>query len=215
MFLSKSITFGDEGLTNAATAHSVDELSGNDRFVEQLKAGDATAFDLLITRYSPDVYSLLFRLTRDTEEAADLTQDTFLRVLRSIRKFRGDSELKTWIFRIAINESRNRFRWWTRRKRGRTVSIDEPLTKDGPALANSLAGASEAPDERLIRRESRSRLERAIADLSPAFRETIVLCDIEGQSYQEIALILGISLGTVKSRIARARDELRKKLKDF
>ena len=215
MFFSRSITFGDEDL-NAVAARSADErLRADAQFIERLKNGDSLAYDLLITRYSGQIYGLLFRLTQDAEEAADLTQDTFLQVLRSIKSFRGDSELKTWLFRIAINESRNRFRWWKRRRRESTVSLDEPPVHDGVPLNETLADATEDPEQALMRRQERERLERALNDLPLPFREVVVLCDIEGQSYQEIASILKINIGTVKSRIARGREEMRKRLKDF
>ena len=215
MFFSRSITFGDEDLNAVAARPAGERLRSDAAFVERLKNGDSLAYDILVTRYSGQIYGLLFRLTQDAEEAADLTQDTFLQVLRSIRKFRGDSELKTWLFRIAINESRNRFRWWKRRKRESTVSLDAQPAHDGLPLNETLADNSEDPERALIRRQERERIERALNDLPLSFREAVVLCDVEGQSYQEIATILGINIGTVKSRIARGREEMRKRLSDF
>ena len=212
MFFSRSITFGDEDLNAVAARSAGERLRSDADFVERLKNGDSLAYDILVTRYSGQIYGLLFRLTQDAEEAADLTQDTFLQVLRSIRKFRGDSELKTWLFRIAINESRNRFRWWKRRKRESTVSLDAQPAHDGLPLNETLADAAEDPENALMRRQERERIERALNDLLPPFREAVVLCDIEGQSYQEIATILDINIGTVKSRIARGREEMRKRL---
>jgi len=215
MFFSRSITFGDEDLDAVAARPADERLRADADFVERLKSGDSLAYDTLVTRYSGQIYGLLFRLTQDAEEAADLTQDTFLQVLRSVRKFRGDSELKTWLFRIAINESRNRFRWWKRRKRESTVSLDAQPVRDGLPLNETLADSSEDPERALIRRQERERIERALNDLPLSFREAVVLCDVEGQSYQEIATILGINIGTVKSRIARGREEMRKRLSDF
>jgi RNA polymerase sigma-70 factor (ECF subfamily) len=215
MFFSRSITFGDEDLDAVAARPADERLRADADFVERLKNGDSLAYDMLVTRYSGQIYGLLFRLTQDAEEAADLTQDTFLQVLRSVRKFRGDSELKTWLFRIAINESRNRFRWWKRRKRESTVSLDAQPVRDGLPLNETLADSSEDPERALIRRQERERIERALNDLPLSFREAVVLCDVEGQSYQEIATILGINIGTVKSRIARGREEMRKRLSDF
>jgi len=215
MFFSRSITFGDEDLDAVAARPADERLRADADFVERLKSGDSLAYDTLVTRYSGQIYGLLFRLTQDAEEAADLTQDTFLQVLRSVRKFRGDSELKTWLFRIAINESRNRFRWWKRRKRESTVSLDAQPVRDGLPLNETLADSSEDPERALIRRQEHERIERALNDLPLSFREAVVLCDVEGQSYQEIATILGINIGTVKSRIARGREEMRKRLSDF
>jgi len=217
MLFSKSITFVEKDLENAAAAAGEEYAyaSAEQVFIENLRAGEAEAFDLLITRYSADIYALLFRLTQDPEEAGDLTQDTFLRAFRSIGKFRGDSELKTWLFRIAINESRNRFRWWKRQRREKTISLDEPLSESNRSIGDTLAGNSPNPEEVLLDDEYRRALYSALGSLPDIFREALVLCDIEGQSYQEIAVILEINIGTVKSRIARGREELRKQLRDY
>jgi len=123
--------------------------------------------------------------------------------------------LKTWLFRIAINESRNRHRWWKRRFRERTVSLDDTVGDTDITLHDTLADTSENPESSLLRRETEQALEAALISLPQSFREVIVLCDIEGQSYQQIAEVLGINIGTVKSRIARGREELRRRLKGF
>ena len=217
MLYNKSITFIEEDL-QAGTAAAGEEsayYSAEQAFIENLRAGDAQAFDLLITRYSADIYALLYRLTQDPDEAGDLTQDTFLRAFRSIKKFRGDSELKTWLFRIAINESRNKFRWWKRRRRDKTVSLDEPISDSSLSVQETLAGSGRDPEQALLDDEYRHALYSALGKLPDVFREALVLCDIEGQSYQEIASILEINIGTVKSRIARGREELRKQLRDY
>src|SRR3954462_12914347 len=100
-----------------------------DQFIEKLKRGDAAAFEKLVAERSGEIYGLLYRLTENAEEARDLTQETFLRAFQSIGQFRGDADLRTWIYRIAINQARNRWRWWRRRRRDATVSLDAP---DGP-----------------------------------------------------------------------------------
>ena len=217
MFFSKSISIDHEGLSAATTAAvSTFESSVADReFIERLVAGDAAAFDTLIDRYSGDIYALLFRLTEDREEAGDLLQETFLSALRSIVSFRGDSELKTWLFRIAINHSRNRHRWWKRRKRNRTVSLDASLGESDLRLIDTLESAGSDPEAAALRRERELSLRQALAEIPEIFREAVVLCDIEGHSYLEISEMLAISIGTVKSRIARGREELRKRLKDI
>lgn len=215
MNYGKSITFDEEDLKNAAAAASEAACSTPEKeFLDDLQAGSVRAFEILITRYSPDIYALLFRMTQSSEEAADLTQETFLKAFRSIGRFRGDSELKTWLYRIAINESRNRVRWWRRRKREQTVSLDDRVGNSDLLVYQTLRDASETPEDSMIASENRHRLEAALRDMPSAFREVLVLCDIEGQSYQEIAATLGMNIGTVKSRIARGRDELRRKLKD-
>ena len=110
----KSITFDDDKIGQAVVSAPVIPVHASEEiaFIDKLRAGEEAAFETLIDRYSGDIYAMLYRLTESPEEASDLTQDTFLRALKAIKNFRGDSELKTWLFRIAINESRNRFRWW-------------------------------------------------------------------------------------------------------
>lgn len=217
MFFSRSIVFDDEDPADVAAAARVSSAYPNaeSRFIDKLKSGDAEAFDVLINRYSSDVYALLYRLTENPEEAGDLTQETFLSVLTAIKGFRGDSEIKTWLFRIAINHSRNRFRWWKRRKRDMTISLDASIGTSETRVYETIADRSENPEESAIVHERERALTDALAELPDIFKEVIVLCDIEGRSYDEISQSLGVNIGTVKSRIARGREELRKKLKDF
>ena len=217
MFFSKSITFDEEELGSVAlAASSVSACSSAEaEFIERLKAGEAKAFDLLVTRYSSDIYALLFRVTNDAEEAGDLTQETFLSALKAIKNFRGEADLKTWLFRIAINESRNRFRWWKRRFREKTISLDAPIGISETPLGETFSSDSKNPEETILEKERAQILNQALKDLPDIFREAVVLCDIEGLSYEEIATVLEINLGTVKSRIARGREELRRKLSDI
>jgi RNA polymerase sigma-70 factor (ECF subfamily) len=213
----KSITFDDEEIGRAVVSPRTVAANGTDEslFIDKLRAGDAVAFETLIDRYSGDIYALLIRLTENAEEAADLTQDTFLRALRSITSFRGDSELKTWLFRIAINESRNRFRWWKRRRRGLTISLDAPIGDSDTVLSDTLPGSSASPEETALSHEREYAIQAAMLEIPDVYREAIVLCDIEGLSYDETAAALGVGIGTVKSRISRGREELRQRLKDF
>lgn len=217
MIFSKSIAIDEDELGKVALAPETNSasLSANDLFIERLKQGDANAFDTLVNRYASDIYSLLIRITEDTEEAADLTQETFLRALKSIKKFRGDAEIKTWLFRIAINQSKNRFRWWKRRKREKTVSLDAPVGETQMPLSETVETHFANPEENTLQNEREKFLFEALNNLPEIFREAVILCDIEGLSYDEIATVLDINIGTVKSRIARGREELRKKLKDI
>ena len=217
MFFSKSLTFDEEEITNVALATSLTSAvsTAETQFIERLKAGDAKAFDVLVTRYTNDIFGLLFRITEDAEEAGDLTQETFLSVFKAIKSFRGDADLKTWLFRIAVNKSRNRFRWWKRRKREKTFSLDATLTDSETPFHETLSGNIANPEEKILQREREKVLLNALSNLSEIFREAVVLCDIEGLSYEEIASVLEINIGTVKSRIARGREELRKKLVDI
>jgi len=214
MFFSKSITLDDEELGNVAMAAGTSDAfsSAESEFIEKLKAGDANAFDTLANRYASDIYGLLFRLTQDAEEASDLTQETFLSALKAISKFRGEADLKTWLFRIAINESRNRFRWWKRRRRDVTISLDVTIGESDTPLSETFPSDALNPEEKTLRGEREKILREALNDLPEIFREAVVLCDIEGLSYEEIAQTLEVNIGTIKSRIARGRDELRRKL---
>ncbi len=217
MFFGMSMTFDREELAGVALAADYASVYSTieARFIEKLKSGDADAFDTLVTRYTNDIYALLFRITEDAEEAGDLTQETFLSALKAIKKFRGEADLKTWLFRIAINESRNRFRWWKRRRREKTVSLDSPVGESNTTLGEMFESNFASPEENILQRERERVLSKALQDLPKIFREAIVLCDIEGLSYEEIALTLETNIGTVKSRIARGREELRRKLKDI
>ncbi|MEO8574379.1 MAG: sigma-70 family RNA polymerase sigma factor [Pyrinomonadaceae bacterium] len=216
MIFGKSIAFDEEDIRKVAMAVSAPAFAVTDSdFVDRLRSGDSEAFDILITRYSGDIFSVLYRMTEDAEEARDLTQDTFLSALKGIKSFRGESELKTWLFRIALNHSRNRFRWWKRRKRNETVSLDKPIGDGTATISDTIADAGESPEELMLREERRQKLLGALGCLPEIFRETVVLCDIEGLGYEETARTLNISIGTVKSRIARAREQLRKRLSDF
>lgn len=199
----------------AATEVSSVYLNVETKFIDKLKAGDAESFDILITKYSADVYALLYRLTENAEEAGDLTQETFLSVLGAVRGFRGDSGLKTWLFRIAINHSRNRFRWWKRRKRDVTVSLDAAVGSSETRFYETIADKSDSPEITAMARQREKALTNALSELPDIFREVVVLCDVEGMSYDEISQSLSVNIGTVKSRIARGREELRRKLKDF
>ena len=217
MIFSESITIDDEEIGRAVVSAQAGVARGSDDavFIDKLKAGDAAAFEALIDLYSADVYALLFRLTENPEEARDLTQDTFLRVVRSIKGFRGDAELKTWLFRIAINESRNRFRWWKRRRRDVTISLDATIGDSDTAIHETMPGRSESPEDAAQQQEREYALQAAMFEIPEVYREAILLCDVDGMTYEETAAALGIGIGTVKSRISRGREELRRRLKDF
>jgi RNA polymerase sigma-70 factor (ECF subfamily) len=193
---------------------AISKVQADAEFLEKLRLGDAEAFDTLVVLYINDIYRLLFRLTADEQEAQDLTQETFLKALKAIKNFRGESSLKTWLFRIAINTSRSRFRWWERKKLHLIISLDSNDEKDN--WSNRLSSYEFLdPEEELLRKEKESILLKALRLLHKKFRDAVVLRDIEGLSYEEIAEILQTNVGTVKSRIARGRLELRKKLSEF
>lgn len=181
-------------------------------FIERLRRGEAAAFEQLVAERSGEIYGLLFRLTENSEEARDLTQETFLRAFQSIGRFRGEADLRTWIYRIAINQARNRWRWWRRRRREATVSLDATQGQSKQALITTLAEPSENPEQRTLAHERELALRSALQKVGSSYRETVILRDIEGFTYEEIATTLGINVGTVKSRLARGRQELKRKL---
>ena len=186
------------------------------QFLDRLRAGDSAAFDFLVRERSPDIYALLYRLTEDAEEARDLTQETFLQAFRAVAHFRGDADLRTWLYRIAVNQARNRWRWWRRRRKNVTVSLDATDEQHEQPLAAQLADEQSVnPEQATLARERERLLTQALRSLSRVYREVVVLRDVEGLSYEEVAATLAISIGTVKSRLSRGRTELRRRLEGF
>lgn len=204
---------GQMDLEQVAPAAPVDLRPAVEReFIERLKQGEAAAYEELVNERSGEIYGLLFRLTENAEEARDLTQETFLRAFQSIDRFRGEADLRTWIYRIAINQARNRWRWWRRRRRDVTVSLDATQGESSLALIDTLAEPSENPEQHALAREREVALRAALQKVGRSYRETVILRDIEGFSYEDIAATLEINVGTVKSRLARGRQELRRRL---
>jgi RNA polymerase sigma-70 factor (ECF subfamily) len=184
--------------------------------VADLKAGSEQAFALLLAQYSHPVYSLIARSLRDPEAAADVTQDVFVKVFRNISSFHGDSSLRTWIYRIALHEASNQRRWWNRHRRQES-ELDAPLpNEEGEVfcLADALATSDASPFDRAASEELRERVVAALRTLPQAFREVVVLREIEGFGYEEIAEMLELNIGTVKSRLTRGRSALREALRD-
>ena len=185
------------------------------RLIARLRARDMSAFEELVAHFERPVYSLSYRLLGDAEEARDAAQETFLKVYRGINSFRGESGIKTWIYRIAINQAMNQQRWWRRRHRDETVSLDLNRGESETTLGNLLPGRGASPEAQAIASERERRIMTALGDLKQEYRVALILREIEELSYEEIAETLAISIGTVKSRIARGREELRRRLKDL
>jgi RNA polymerase sigma-70 factor (ECF subfamily) len=179
--------------------------------IQRCAARDEDACAELVTEHQRMVYQLSLNLLGDHNEALDLSQEVFLRVFRTIHGFRGQSALRTWIYRIVVNQARNRQRWWRRRHRAQQVSLDEHL-RDFGDFPEQTDGAS--PDRMLGRKELAERIRVALDKLPFDQRTAIVLREIDGLSYEEIGFSLGIAVGTVKSRLARAREALREQLRD-
>ena len=204
----------ERGADVAASAEARSVPSAEEQFLERLRAGEAAAFNRLVEERHGDIYALLYRLTEDPEEARDLTQETFLQAFRHLASFRGDADLRTWLYRIAVNQARNRWRWWKRRRRDRTVSLDAPVSDeiDAPLSAGLASDEGLDPERQALARERELALHAALKSLSRPYREVIVLRDIEGLSYEEVANTLDLNVGTVKSRLSRGRNELRRRL---
>jgi len=157
-------------------------------FIDRLRRGDVGAFEKLVDERSGEIFGLLYRLTENREEARDLTQETFLRAFQSIATFRGEADLRTWIYRIAINQARNRWRWWRRRRRDSTVSLDATDENGRQTLIATLkADSSRDPEQDTLAREREQVLRKALRGLRRVYREAVILRDIEGFAYEEIA----------------------------
>ena len=200
-----------EGLVRSASAVEWSRVATTDTsLIERCLTGDDDACRLLVESHQPMVFQLALALLGDHEEALDLSQDVFLRVFRTLHTFRGDAALRTWIYRIVINQARNRRRWWARRGRAAQVSLEAYSTAHGEPSAPR----QEAADVCLERQRLAVRMRAAIADLPFDQRSALVLRELHGMRYQEIAFSLGVTVGTIKSRLARGRAALRRSLKE-
>jgi len=184
--------------------------------IAELKSGSEEAYSWLIAHYHQPVYSLVYRILGDQADAADTTQEVFLKVFRGMKRFNGESSLKTWLYRIAVHEASNQRRWWFRHK-SRETSMEAQPDADGNSfgLCDILVDQGESPLEACAHEEVRARVEHELKQVPEPYRTTVVLRDIEGLSYEEVAEVLQISLGTVKSRLIRGREALRKRLEGF
>lgn len=186
--------------------------------VAELKAGSEAAYVWLIGEFQQPVYGLVYRVVNDPADAADTTQDVFLKVFRGMKHFHGESSLKTWIYRIALHEAANRRRWWFRHK-AKETSI-EPAESETPgagenAVQFALTDPADSPFDSVAHREVQQRVEEELRKVPEPYRTTLILRDLEEMSYEEIAEILEVSLGTVKSRLTRGRDALRQRLAPY
>jgi RNA polymerase sigma-70 factor (ECF subfamily) len=187
------------------------EVGGREAaLVQRCAEGDEMACADLVAEHQRMVVQLAMNLLGDRDEALDLSQEVFLRVFRTIRGFRGQSSLRTWIYRIAVNQARNRHRFWRRRHRADQVSLDQHISTHG----DFLSGGEDTPDRVLAQKELAARIERALGELPFDQRTAIVLREVDGLSYEEIAYSLGVAVGTVKSRLTRARQTLRAELRE-
>jgi RNA polymerase sigma-70 factor (ECF subfamily) len=195
-------------LTMGNLASALTLQSEEAALVEELRAGSEEAFAWLIARFHQPIYSLLARTVQDRADAADLTQEVFVKVFRGVKNFHGESSLRTWIYRIALHEASNQRRWWMRHRQQEVPIDQETGESDGGAptrLIDMLVDPSESPFEEALHTENRARVEAALQQVPEPFRTTLILRDIEGFVYEEVAEIQGVNLGTVKSRLVRGR----------
>jgi RNA polymerase sigma-70 factor, ECF subfamily len=205
--MAGAITLGD--LASAIGARTAESA-----VIAELKSGSEDAYCWLIGEFHQPIYGLIYRIVNDPSDAADTTQDVFLKVFRGIKHFHGESSLKTWIYRIALHEAANRRRWWFRHKAQETP-IDPIAGSEYEYSRHSEAGLvdpGESPFEQFAHTEVCAAVGQALQEVPEPYRTAIILRDLQEMSYEEIAEVLQISLGTVKSRITRGRDALRKKL---
>jgi RNA polymerase sigma-70 factor, ECF subfamily len=183
--------------------------------IAELKAGSEEAYAWLIGEFHQPIYSLVYRMVNDPSDAADTTQEVFLKVFRGMKHFHGESSLKTWIYRIALHEAANRRRWWFRHK-AHEMPMEPLETESGElALQNRLVDQGESPFDNFAHGEVQAAVEKALHDVPEPFRTALILRDLEEMSYEEIAEVLQVSLGTVKSRITRGRGALRRRLAGY
>jgi RNA polymerase sigma-70 factor (ECF subfamily) len=181
--------------------------------IRSFQSGEKSAFDQLVIRHKDRIFNLCYRFLGDYNEANDYAQETFIKAFKSLKRFRFESSFSTWLYRIAVNNCKNRLRSLEKRYQGKMVSIETPSYsgENNPAL--EIRDNSPSPDNELESKEKSALIQTAINSLPAEQKMVIILRDIEGRSYEEIAEATGLALGTVKSRLARGRMELKTKLR--
>ena len=191
------------------------DLTADKLLLERFRQCDARAFDDIVHRYREPIFRRVFGMLKNHEDAEEVTQDTFLRARRGLDAFRGDAAFSTWLYQIATNLAHNRYWFWWRRGRHAAVSLDAAVSHEADVtLAEMLPDEEPDPGAKAVTHELVERVEAAMACLSPAHREILTLRNVRDLSYEEIAALLDLSLGTVKSRIARAREALKQVLSE-
>ena len=181
--------------------------------VERARQGDRSAFGQLVDEYKDKIYNYVARMLNDPYEAEDVTQEAFLRAYRSLPRFRGASSFHTWLYRIASNLAIDVVR--KRKRQEPTFSLDEPLESDDGEYERELPDETGGPEDRTSTRETRVAVRRAIMDLPEKLRDVMILYELQGETYEDIADILGVPLGTVKSRLFNARNRLKEALEEL
>ena len=187
-----------------------DTIDADELLIERIKAGDMAAYNVMVIRHYDRIFSRVLQLLNNKQDAEEVTQDAFIRAHRGLENFRGDASFSTWLYQIATNLAHNRYWYWFRRKRDQSISLDQPQCEDGSlTLENVMRCADENPAEAVVTQEFVDRVSACMQHLNDKHKEVLILRNVKNLTYDEIAQQLEISVGTVKSRIARARESLR------
>ena len=187
-----------------------DTFDADELLIERIKAGDMAAYNVMVIRHYDRIFSRVLQLLNNKQDAEEVTQDAFIRAHRGLENFRGDASFSTWLYQIATNLAHNRYWYWFRRKRDQSISLDQPQCEDGSlSLENVMPCADENPAEAVVTQEFVDRVSACMQYLNDKHKEVLILRNVKNLTYDEIAQQLEISVGTVKSRIARARESLR------
>ena len=187
-----------------------DTIHADELLIERIKAGDMAAYNVMVNRKYDRIFSRVSQLLNNKQDAEEVTQDAFIRAHRGLENFRGDASFSTWLYQIATNLAHNRYWYWFRRKRDQSISLDQPQCEDGSlTLENVMPCADENPAEAVVTQEFVDRVSACMQYLNDKHKEVLILRNVKNLTYDEIAQQLEISVGTVKSRIARARESLR------
>ena len=187
-----------------------DTIDADELLIERIKAGDMAAYNVMVIRHYDRIFSRVLQLLNNKQDAEEVTQDAFIRAHRGLENFRGDASFSTWLYQIATNLAHNRYWYWFRRKRDQSISLDQPQCCDGSlTLENVMPCADENPAEAVVTQEFVDRVSTCMQYLNDKHKEVLILRNVKNLTYDEIAQQLEISVGTVKSRIARARESLR------
>lgn len=194
---------------------AVENITSDEFLVTRMREGDGEAFETIVELYWDRIFARVLQLLKNRQDAEEVTQDAFLRAHRGLQNFRGDAAFSTWLFQIATNLAHNRYWYWWRRKRDSSLSLDQTLACDSETtLVDVLPEETEGPSDEARTNELTRRVEECLPQLNKKHRDILMLRIKDDLSYEEIAQKLGIRVGTVKSRIARARESLREKLGD-
>ena len=188
----------------------IESMTPDDLLIKRIKEGDTGAYNDIVSRYYDRIFSRVSQMLKNKQDAEEVTQDAFIRAHRGIESFRGDSSFSTWLYQIATNLAHNRYWYWIRRRRDQSISLDQPISDEGDAtLENIMPSGALNPYEATLNQEFVDEVSSCMHQLGEKHKEVLVLRNVRNLSYDEFADELQISIGTVKSRIARARESLR------